>query len=416
MGEGLRVLESIYGQGAYSRKALALHLTAPLLEERERYLQHLEGEGATQRTLKRVAQGLIKTIRCFRLKNLRDVQLSEVQRASARGQRGRGVDWTPDFLWTAKRWLRFHDRLRIPARPPVPYATKIAGFTNFLTNSGLSSQTVRGRRLTATLFLRWLSKQRRRLRSASLNDVDKFFSFKKATKAWSPGAITTAAVELRSFFRYAENRHWCSHSIAIGITAPRIPRYRNTRHPPTWREVREILAIPAASRAEIRAHAILSLLTRYGLRAGEVIQLRLADLNWKAKTLNVKRTKNNSLQRFPIERDTAASVLRYVMNVRPKCSCPHLFVTLNPPFRPVHHSSLWRITSVRFRRLGIHCRPRGPHSFRHACAQRLLQRGLSHKEISDFLGHHNLHTVRIYAKCDMKTLRAVADFDLGDIK
>src|SRR5258707_3953997 len=169
MGGALRVLESIYGHGPYGQKALALHLAAPLLEERESFLQHLQGEGASQRTLKRVAQGLIKTIRCFRLKNLRHVQLSEVHRASARGQRGRGVDWTPAFIWTAKRWLRFHDRLRHPARPPEPYATKLAEFSNFLSKCGLSSQTLRGRRLTATLFLRWLSEQHRRLRSASLN-------------------------------------------------------------------------------------------------------------------------------------------------------------------------------------------------------------------------------------------------------
>jgi site-specific recombinase XerD len=77
---------------------------------------------------------------------------------------------------------------------------------------------------------------------------------------------------------------------------------------------------------------------------------------------------------------------------------------------------LWRITSVRFRRIGIHCRPRGPHALRHACAERLLQRGLSFKEISDFLGHRGLQSVRIYAKCDIKLLRRVADFPLGDLK
>jgi hypothetical protein len=186
MGRRLDVLESIYNHGAYSQKALAVHLTAPLLEERERFLQHLQREGANQRTLKRVAQGLIKTIRCFRLKNLRDMELGEVHRAVARWQSRRSAGWTPEFFWTAKRWFRFHDRLRLPARPPEPYATKIAEFADFLTNCGLSSQTVRWRRLMAMLFLRWLSERHRRLRSASLNDVDKFFSLKKATKGWSP--------------------------------------------------------------------------------------------------------------------------------------------------------------------------------------------------------------------------------------
>jgi len=99
---GSMVLESIYSHGAYSHKALALHLAAPLLEERERFLQHLQWEGANQRTLKRVAQGLIKTIRCFRLTNLRDVQLSEVHRAVARWQSRRCAGWAPESLWTAK--------------------------------------------------------------------------------------------------------------------------------------------------------------------------------------------------------------------------------------------------------------------------------------------------------------------------
>lgn len=63
------VLQSIYSHGAYSRKALAFHLTSPLLEQRERFLLHLQKEGATQRTLKRVEQGLLKTIRCLGSRN-----------------------------------------------------------------------------------------------------------------------------------------------------------------------------------------------------------------------------------------------------------------------------------------------------------------------------------------------------------
>ena len=410
------VLESIYSRGAYSRKALEIHLAASLLKERECFLQHLKREGATQRTLKRIEQGVIKTIGWFKLKKLRDVQLSEVQRACARWQRHHGAKWIPDFFWTAKRWLHFHQRLKRPARPREPYGDKIADFTQFLRNCGLSPETVRWRRLTATLFLRWFSGQHRRLRSASVSDIDEFFSFKKATRGWSAGTVANAAAALRSFFRYAEGSHWCSRPIARGIRGPRIPRYRNAGLPPTWRTVRQILSNPGASRADIRAHAILSLLSTYALRARDVIDLRLADINWKAKTLHVRRSKNKGFQRFPLERETETAIFRYVMHVRPECSCPNLFVTLNPPFRPVCNESLWRITSTRFRRFGIHCRPRGPHALRYACAERLLKRGLSFKEISDFLGHRGLQSVRIYARCDIKLLRRVADFPLGDLK
>lgn len=410
------VLESIYSRGAYSRKALAFHLAAPLLEERERFLQYLQKEGATLGTLKRVEQGLLKTICCFELKKLRDVRSEEVQRVCARWQRRSHANWTPDFFWTAKRWLRFHDRLRLPAPRRDAYLDKVDEFTQFLKERGLSPETVRWRRLATIFFLRWLSGQHRRLRSVSVNDIDEFFSFKKATRAWSPGTIANAAAALRSFFRYAERSQWCSRPVAIGIKGPRIPRYRNVGRPPSWRIVRRVLAERGTNGADVRAHAVLSLFATYGLRAGDVINLRLADINWKAKTLDVRRTKNGNFQRFRLEREPAASILRYVKNVRPKCSCPNLFVTLNPPFRPICNASLWRITSFRFRRYGIDCRPRGPHALRYACAERLLERGLSFKEISDFLGHRGLQSVRIYTKCDIKLLRQVADFAFRDLQ
>jgi integrase/recombinase XerD len=410
------MLESIYSHGAYSRKALAFHLAAPLLEERERFLQHLEMEGATHLTLKRVAQGLINTIRCLELKKLRHVGVEEVQRVCALWQRRNRTGWSPSFFWTAKRWLRFHDRLRLPTPPRDAYMDKVAEFTQFLETQGLSPETVRWRRLAAILFLRWSSGQHRRLRSSSVNDIDDFFSFKKATRAWSPGTIANAAAALRSFFRYAERSQWCSRPVAIGIRRPRIPRYRNVVRAPSWGIIQRILADRGSKRADVRAHAILSLLATYGLRATDVINLRLADVNWKAKTLHVRRTKSRNFQRFPLERKTAASILRYLKNVRPKCSCPNLFVTLNPPFRPTCNASLWRITSFRFRGCGIDCRPRGPHALRYACAEHLLERGLSFKEISDFLGHRGLQSVRIYTKSDLKLLRRVADFPLGDLK
>jgi len=408
------VLESLYS-GPKRQAALARHLAAPMLQEREAFLLHLQGEGATQLTLKDVARGLIQTIRSLRLQKLRDVELLEVKRASTCWRRQYSLRLAPRFIWTAKRWLRFLGRLRLPQPRPQPYAEHLGAFTKLLIDLGLSPGTVRVRRMVAAQFLKWISGQRRRISSASLNDVDEFFSLKKA-KGWSDGSIAAAAAALRSFFRYAENCHWCARGIAVGIKGPLLPRYRNLWHPPTWKEVQQLFRAKPIGPADIRARAVLFLLATCGLRAGEVVGLRLTDVDWKAKTLNVTRTKRRSFQRFPIQREAAASIANYVVDVRQQCTCPYLFVTLNPPFRPVSPSTVWTITSRRFAQLGINCHPRGPHVFRHVCARYLLSRGLSLKEIGDFLGHHTLHTVRVYAKCDMKSLRKVADFDLGGLR
>ncbi len=62
--------------------------------------------------------------------------------------------------------------------------------------------------------------------------------------------------------------------------------------------------------------------------------------------------------------------------------------------------------------LGVVSRHRGPHALRHACAQRLLDQGLSLKEIGDHLGHRSPTATAVYAKIDLAGLRQVADFDL----
>jgi site-specific recombinase XerD len=107
--------------------------------------------------------------------------------------------------------------------------------------------------------------------------------------------------------------------------------------------------------------------------------------------------------------------LQYLKRGRPRCACRHLFVTLNPPYRPLSAAALWRLTNRRIRALGIRCRRRGPHTLRHACATRLLQRGASFKEIGDLLGHRSLESVGIYAKVDLPALHSVAAVDLGGL-
>jgi site-specific recombinase XerD len=73
------------------------------------------------------------------------------------------------------------------------------------------------------------------------------------------------------------------------------------------------------------------------------------------------------------------------------------------------------VVADRFERLGIQAPHRGPHALRHACAGRLLARGLSLKQIADHLGHQSLDSTRIYAKVDLQGLREVAAFDLGGL-
>jgi site-specific recombinase XerD len=78
-------------------------------------------------------------------------------------------------------------------------------------------------------------------------------------------------------------------------------------------------------------------------------------------------------------------------------------------------AALFDFINGKFKALGIEAKHRGPHALRHACAARLVAQGLSFKEIGDHLGHRSASATMTYAKVDMRALREVGDFDLGDL-
>jgi integrase/recombinase XerD len=76
---------------------------------------------------------------------------------------------------------------------------------------------------------------------------------------------------------------------------------------------------------------------------------------------------------------------------------------------------MWAVVSRQLRKRALSIQHHGPHSLRHACATRLINQGLSLKEVGDHLGQRDLEATRIYAKVDLIRLREVANFDLGDL-
>jgi integrase len=152
----------------------------------------------------------------------------------------------------------------------------------------------------------------------------------------------------------------------------------------------------------------------YGLRRGEVSRLRLEDLDWEHEVFRVVSSKTSRVRTYPLTRSVGDAILRYLQEVRPRSSHREVFLSLRPPFRPVH-TSLWALVAKRLRSLQVSPPHYGPHALRHACATQLLAAGLSLKEIGDQLGHTAPNTTRIYAKVDLTGLREVADFDMGGV-
>jgi integrase len=221
---------------------------------------------------------------------------------------------------------------------------------------------------------------------------------------------------LRAFFRYAAMRGWCSPQLAESIRGPRIFALEALPRGPDWSDVQRLLAYMDTDQPrDIRDRAILLLLAIYGLRASEVTQLRLDDIDWEQDLLHVSRVKRQSAQTYPLLPVLGNAIIRYLEQIRPASDHRQLFLTLLPPFRPLSPGAVYGLTQRGFKALSIKATHRGPHALRHACAAHLVAEGLSLKTIGDHLGHRSASATRIYAKVDLTALREVAVFDLGEL-
>lgn len=397
---------------------------APLLKEREAFLEHLLQQGTSLAAAHGVAWQLLNVIRLLRLTQLRDVSINEIKHAArrwARQQRSspnvRSCKHSASFfVYVAKKWLRFAGVLKEAATRRPKFADEVDEFTSWMREErGMAALTARSHQFKTAQFLNWVSERRTSLAAMRLRDVDNFLIFKGAD-GWSRKSARGYADALRAFFRYAEQRGWCKPGIAEGIISPRLYVHEGLPEGPQWNDVQRLLkGAKGNGAAALRARAVLLLLTVYGLRSGEISRLLLSDFDWRLETFTVNHSKRGGEQKYPLQREVGEAILEYVRKARPRTSCRNLFLTLHPPYRGVGYSSLWRITSTRIDAAGVRCRRRGPHCLRHACATHLLEQGASLKEIADLLGHRDFNSTTIYAKVHLQQLRRVADFDLGGL-
>jgi integrase len=176
---------------------------------------------------------------------------------------------------------------------------------------------------------------------------------------------------------------------------------------------RLIVSTDGERRRDIRDRAILMLFATYGFRSSEVAGLRLEHVNWEREVIAILRPKQRRMQEYPLVHSVGEAIIRYLQQVRPRCACREIFLTLKAPFRRLSAGALYHLVRSRLSALQIESLHRGPHSLRHACAGHLVAEKFSLKEIGDHLGHRSAFATRTYAKVDMPGLREVANFDLG---
>jgi integrase/recombinase XerD len=324
-----------------------------------------------------------------------------------RRRRGQARFISPMGVGTVLDYLREAGVVPEASRPaPVgPTEQLLERYYRFLVEDrGLTDAVVAQYETGARLFVDFLAERDVELPEATAHDVSTFVT-RHCARPVKLAPPELASI-LRAFLRFlqVEGVTMLPLAQAVPPVASRIDRSLPRALPPghPGRLLRSCDRRTARGR---RDYAILVVLTRLGLRAGEIVGLVLEDFDWRAGEVLI-HGKGRRDELLPLPADVGEAVVGYLRRGRPRTDCRAVFVRTAAPLRGLTRQAVTQVVYSACDRAGV---PRaGAHRLRHTLATELLAAGTSLTEIGQVLRHRSISTTAIYAKVDHTALRELA--------
>jgi integrase len=219
--------------------------------------------------------------------------------------------------------------------------------------------------------------------------------------------MTTA---LRGYLRFLAATGVCRLSLDHAV--PIIPQWRLSALPrflPGGAVEQVIASCDLTKPHGVRDRAILLLLARLGLRAGDVLMMRLSDIAWDEGMIRV-RGKGRREIRLPLPQDAGDALLDYLSRGRPSADADRIFLRSRAPYRPFRDSSvISSIVRLALKRADILDAPsRGANLLRHSAATSMLRAGATLDAVGTVLRHRSIDMTAHYAKVDVTMLQLIA--------
>ncbi|HSQ61449.1 MAG TPA: tyrosine recombinase [Acidobacteriota bacterium] len=267
----------------------------------------------------------------------------------------------------------------------------------------LSEHTVRAYTEDAAQYGRYLEGQRiAGPEGARPADVERFL----ATGGWAASTAARKIAAIRAFHEFLRRHGAAGENPAFSVRPP-----RKGRPLPDVLTVEQVEALLRAPRGEepaaVRDRALLELAYATGLRASELVGLRLEEIDLEEGLVRCmgKRRRERIV---PFGTKAREALLRYLDGVRGSLARNRAerAVFLTRFGRPFTRMGYWKLLQGHARTAGLE-RSISPHTLRHSCATHLLEGGCDLRVVQEFLGHRSIETTQIYTHLDRNYLREV---------
>lgn len=216
------------------------------------------------------------------------------------------------------------------------------------------------------------------------------------SRRWAKSSLFWVVSNFRPFLKYTGRA-----DLVDALNLARVRRSHGILPVLSDDDQQRVVQVCASERVSARDAAVTLLALATGLRACDVVNLRLADVDWRAQTIGIVQQKTHNPLTLPLPPLVVARLADYVLNERPASSDDHVFLRSKAPHtRLADHASIYKVTADTFRTAGVTDVKAGTRFLRHSAASRLLRAAVPLPTIAAVLGHASPESTNVYLSVD----------------
>ena len=294
---------------------------------------------------------------------------------------------------------------------PPQFEKELIAYEKYCHDNDYSKRGLRTRMQRLFFFVDYLDG--RRISNVGEITAETISDYVKTIYFHHEKSISSILTVLRVFLRFLYFNQYIDSDLSLKV--PKQTKYYYPSVPSVWNKedvVRMLESVDRGSPVGKRDYAILLLAAKLGIRVGDIKSLKLSDLNWASKTIEIRQNKTKNIVTYPILGDIGWALIDYLKNGRPVSSLPFVFIQIRAPYEAFSKdANLHNIITKYIRLSGITIpkgKRHGVHSLRHSLACTLLEQGTPLPLISEILGHVNSKSTGIYLQIGVEGLRQCA--------